>query len=307
MNTAQFVLDGVRETAAFVGEPGDALFGYLHEPCDPPSGLVVVCSSIGAEWKHNYRREVLLGRALAQAGVATVRFHYLGVGNSDDGTADFDRMVRDAATVERWALERCGPVPVAYFGAKFGAIVAAGAAAGRPGAPLAAWGCALGGEQYFRELFRVGQVGRVAAEGSLLDEAQAGPRDLLDRAQPADLLGYTVEPAFYTSVLERSLEGELAGAPRRVCLFEIGEPRAALAGIATRLAGRGVRLEVRAVPAQQSWWLHDKDWTADERRESVVGLNEETVRWLLAELALPTAPPPNGRSSSTPADTPSSA
>jgi hypothetical protein len=303
VNSARLVLDGVRETAAFVGEPGEAVFAYLHEPADPPASLVVMCSSIGAEWKHNYRREVLLGRALARAGAATVRFHYLGTGNSDDGVADFDRMVRDAAAAERWALERCGAVPVAYFGAKFGAVVAAAAAAGRPGAPLAAWGAALGGAEYFRELFRVGQVGRVAAEGSRLDGAEAGPGALLDRAQPADLLGYTVEPAFYASVLERSLERELAAAPRAVRLFEIGAPRAALTGAAARLAGHGVRLEVRPVAAQQSWWLHDKDWTADERRESVVGLIEETLRWLLAELP---APGPNGRSSSTPEATPSS-
>jgi len=64
-----------------------------------------------------------------------------------------------------------------------------------------------------------------------------------------------------------------------------------------------VRLEVRPVPVQQSWWLHDKDWTAEERRESVVELIEETLRWLLAELSVPGS---SGRSSSTSAETPSS-
>ncbi|PCG84221.1 hypothetical protein CIB93_20620 [Streptomyces sp. WZ.A104] len=296
--------DGTRETAAFLGTPGEAVFACLHEPSEPPTALVVVCSSIGAEWKHNYRREVLLGRALARAGVATVRFHYTGVGNSDDGTADFDRMVLDAALIERWALERCGTVPVAYFGAKFGALVAAAAAARRPGAPLAAWGAALDGASYFRELFRVERVGRVAAAGSRLDGEALGPRESLERGLPADLLGYTVEPAFYDSALTRSLERELAAAPRVARLFEIGEPRAALADVAARLAAHEVRVEIGTVPAQQNWWLHDKDWTADERRDSVIGLIEETLQWLLSEVPAPSTRHP---SSSRPGTTRSSA
>ncbi len=57
-----------REIPAFLNDRGDAVFACLHAPQGTVSGLVVICSSIGAEWKYNYRREVILGGCCPRPG-----------------------------------------------------------------------------------------------------------------------------------------------------------------------------------------------------------------------------------------------
>ena len=83
----ELVIDGCCERPAFVGPTGGAVFACLHLPSKPARRMVLLCSSVAAEWKFNYRREVLLARRLATLGVAAVRLHYLGTGHSDDGDA----------------------------------------------------------------------------------------------------------------------------------------------------------------------------------------------------------------------------
>src|SRR5579864_3975497 len=74
---------GCRQRVGFVGAAGQRLFATLHLPAGTPSSGVVICSPLFVEAERNYRREVLLGRCLAEHGVACVRFHYRGTGNSD--------------------------------------------------------------------------------------------------------------------------------------------------------------------------------------------------------------------------------
>ncbi|MGK5627800.1 hypothetical protein [Streptomyces sp. URMC 123] len=271
-------LNGTIETPAFLGERGASIFACLHRPAGEPSGLVVICSSIGAEWKYNYRREVLLARLAAERGLAAVRFHYLGVGHSDDGEEGFDRMVADARLAERWALDASGARDSVFFGTKFGALVAA--AAGRPGArPLAVWGAPRSGADYFRTLLRVGQAGRLAAGITGSDD----PRSALESGAPADIVGYTVHPALYASALELSFDGELGAEPRKLRLVEIaaGErARRALERRGEELRGRGFAVSTACLEEDGSWWLHNPRWEPEEGRPSVRSLVEETVTWL---------------------------
>ncbi len=81
------VATGITEAAEFFGPPGERMLGLAHLPTSAASG-VLVCSSIQAEFAKNYRREVLLARALARQGRAVGRFHYRGTGNSDGDSLD---------------------------------------------------------------------------------------------------------------------------------------------------------------------------------------------------------------------------
>ncbi|MEU6073974.1 hypothetical protein [Micromonospora sp. NPDC047074] len=273
--------DGTEEIPRFLGAPGAALFGCLHRPAGVARSLVVLCSSIGAEWKYNYRREVLLARRLAERGVAAVRFHYLGSGNSDDGSPDFAALVAQARQVEAWGRAESGATRVGYFGARFGALVAAAASADTD-MPLTAWGAPGTGAGYFRELLRIERVGRLAEGSAAFAEAEE-PRVRLARGEPADVVGYPLPPELYDSA-QSLVFTELAGtAPRDVCLVEIGGDGSARRA-AESLTERGLRVHASRLVEDRSWWLHDADWRPDETRQTVRNMIEETVDWFLTVL-----------------------
>ena len=280
------VVDGTRHLPALLGERGAARFACLHLPTVPRErgaarAVVVLCSSIGAEWKYNYRREVLLARMLAHGGIAAVRFHYLGTGHSDDGVADFGGMVADARAAESWAHTVTGTSASLFFGAKFGALVAA--AAGRPSAaPVVVWGAPATGADYFRELFRLERAGRLGSGLDASPEPADSPRLRLARGEPADVLGYTVPAELYASARNVTFEDALGSPPRTVRLIEVSTERAAQRALGRRvdrLAARGFRVSSSRIAEDRSWWLHDADWRPDEERESVRSLLVDTVRW----------------------------
>jgi alpha/beta superfamily hydrolase len=275
--TTELRLGGTVERPVFLGEAGEAVFACLHAPEGAARGLVVLCSSIGAEWKYDYRREVLLARRLAAGGLAAVRFHYLGTGNSDDGHLDFPRMVHDARLAERWAAEETGVGATAYFGAKLGAFVAAAAG---PRLPLVAWSAPPTGAAYFRELFRVAQVSLLAAGGT-----GDGPRADLAAGRAADVAGYTLPPALYDSVAGLSFAAELGAPPRPVHLVDFAADdhgRRLLATQAAALADAGFAVSSACFDGDSSWWLDNADWAAEEDRESVRALLDATASWLAA-------------------------
>jgi hypothetical protein len=290
--TTELHLDGTVERPVFLGEPGSALFACLHRPAGAARGLVVLCSSIGAEWKYNYRREVLLARMLAAGGVAAVRFHYLGTGNSDDdssddssddtgaGGLDFPRMVHDARLAARWAAGETGIGATAWFGAKLGAFVAA--EAGR-GLPLIVWGAPVTGAAYFRELFRVAQVSLLAA-----GDTGAGPREDLAEGRSADVAGYTLPATLYDSVRGLSFADGLGAPPRPVRLVDFAADafsRRRLTTQAADLAAAGFDASSACFDGDSSWWLDHAGWAAEEGRAAVRALLADTASWLVATAA----------------------
>jgi alpha/beta superfamily hydrolase len=278
-------IDGCKERPAFVGPTGGAVFTCLHLPSQLARGLVVLCSSIGDEWKFNYRREILLARHLTKLGVAAVRLHYLGTGHSDDGEITFEGMVDDVDLVRDWACRQAGVEQVAYFGSRFGALVAA--AAGRDTrSPLACWNAPENGAAYFREIFRILRIGHLLRSGTL-DNMQA-PEDVLCSGQSLDVLGYTLDSALYMSSRTMSFAVELGPPPRRVKLVEIGDANHTqqAAGHAVSLGKQGLDVAASMVEEGRSWWFHgwfhDTDWRAEEHREAVGSLIQETAAWLAA-------------------------
>ncbi|WP_375488562.1 hypothetical protein [uncultured Mycobacterium sp.] len=248
-------------------------------PGRPARRMVVLCSSIGAEWKYNYRREVLLARRLAKLRVAAVRLHYLGTGHSDDGEVTFRGMVDDVEHVRDWARRQADVEQVVYFGSRLGALVAA--AAGRETrSPLACWNAPATGAAYFKELFRILRVGRLAGSGRA-DETPA-PQDLLCSGHSLDILGYTLGSALYLSARTICFAVELGPHTRTVKMVEIGDTRHTqqAAGHAMSLRERGFDVTTSVVGDERSWWFDDADWGADEHRGAVGRLVEETAVWL---------------------------
>jgi hypothetical protein len=211
---------GVGEGAGFLGSPPGQLFAALHEPATPARAAIVVCPSILADQVVNYRREVLLARALASLGVAAVRFHYGGTGTSQGEPAaiTFETLVEDARTAAALATSIGGRV--AFLGTRVGALVAA--AAGRDAdAPLVLWEPAADGAGYWREAFRAQRVRDLTRTG------RPGPDPVLALKSVGwtDLLGHRVHSALYRSLRPRTLAAELGAGRRVLALDAAADPR----------------------------------------------------------------------------------
>ncbi len=272
----------VEEVPCFLDAGSFTLFACLHRPCVPTDRLVVICSSIGAEWKYNYRREVMLARALAEQGVAAARFHYHGTGHSDDGEPDFARLVDDALAVQHWAARQVGGARTAYFGARFGAFVAA--VAGRPArSPTLTWGAPATAAQYFRELFRADRVARLSMNGSGPSQDDADARADLARGRAADVLGYTLAAPLYHSASSLVFEQALGTAPRQVKLVAVSsapDQSRSIEQLAATLRDRSFQVSTAVLGNDGSWWLHSPDWQPEETRQTVTPLVTDTADWL---------------------------
>jgi pimeloyl-ACP methyl ester carboxylesterase len=115
------------------------VFTYLHLAGFPAAR----CSSalLAREFAHNYRREVLLARALAVAGQAVLRFHYRHTGNSDGDGVDltFDSMREDALGAIDALRSQAPKGPLTILGTRWGSLIAAAAAAHHPDAAVVLW------------------------------------------------------------------------------------------------------------------------------------------------------------------------
>lgn len=232
----------IEDRVGYTGRPPHRLFVVVHAPCATPAATLVVCSPILADHAADYRREVLLGRALAALGVAVVRFHYRGWGNSegDVSLTTFETLVEDANTAARDAPAG----RLAFLGTRVGALVAAAAARRHPAAGLVL--CEpVDGAAYWGEALRARRIRGMTGSG---DGTAPSVEMELDRSGWFDLLGYRVDRAFYDSVRSRTLAAELGGNP------------------VLRLDGPGTR---------RRWWFNTEPATGD-----VAAAAERVGAWL---------------------------
>lgn len=273
----------------FLDSGPDRMIGFLHTPLDRPRGGVVLCSSLHAELMGNYRKEVLLAERLAELGLAVQRFHYRGTGNSGGSDADvtLDSMQDDARTWCEHLVEKTSVPEVGYFGVRFGALAAAGAANGTPGGPVALWEPVLDPEAYFREVFRSQLMRQLKAGKS----AQPGARSIdqeLANAGVADVLGYSIHETLYKSANGRRLVDELGANPRPALLVQIAREQELSKELATLAAGWGQQgwgVQTDVVVHEPAWWFVGENWKAEELREETTTLVETTAGWMASQMA----------------------
>jgi hypothetical protein len=277
---------GIRETVSFLDTEEGKMFSCLHSPLGEAIGGLLICPSIHAEFLRNYRREVLVARAMAVAGVTVQRFHYLGTGNSDGEESEltFNTMVRDAVTAANRLKEACGISRLGFLGARFGGLIGASAAARFPGAPLILWQPALLGESYLNEVLRYGAIRslRISAESG---EASIPTTDELMTNGVIDILGYPIRAALHDSARERNLEEELGNDARALLILQLNR-RKELASewlnIKERLTQKGFRVQASVIQDTKGWWFDEGTWEAEERRAGTVAAVELSSQWLLA-------------------------
>ncbi len=137
------------------GPEDRALFGWLHRPADGTArGGVVLCQPLGIEAICTYYSYRLLAEALADRGLAVLRFDYDGTGDSCGHETDPDRVVEWRASVAAATdvLLATGVTRLGLVGVRMGGLFAAHEAVRRHGVEaLVLWDSCLSGSAFLRE------------------------------------------------------------------------------------------------------------------------------------------------------------
>jgi len=107
--------------------------GTFDAPTQPGAVGVVLCPGLLNDACTAYRSFRLIAAALAAAGYPALRFDYPGTGNAPD-TTEPDHLavwLRSVADAVDWLRDHAGVRDVVLIGFRFGALLAAAAAAGR--------------------------------------------------------------------------------------------------------------------------------------------------------------------------------
>src|SRR5262249_11701387 len=144
------------ERVSFIDRDGEGMFTCLYLPSGPARAGVVICPPLDAEMTRTYRREVLAARALARAGIAVLRFHYVGTGNTagDGAEVTLAAMREDAVHAARTLMEEANTEALMFLGVRWGALVATFAAQSFGGRPVGLWEPVIDPTAYFRNILR---------------------------------------------------------------------------------------------------------------------------------------------------------
>lgn len=114
----------------YFGPAGAECFGWLHAPrAEVRSGMgLVICSPFGHEDRAAHRGLRQLAIVAADAGIATLRFDYLGTGDSAGADTEHDHpsaWVRSVHAAIDALRARSGVARICLLGARLGALAAA--------------------------------------------------------------------------------------------------------------------------------------------------------------------------------------
>jgi pimeloyl-ACP methyl ester carboxylesterase len=243
----------------YFGGPARSLFGVLHEPPSAagPPRVLVLCAPLWREGIRAHRVLRQLGVRLAKLGLSVLRFDYTGAGDSAGDTEDGDvaTWLGDIAAAVDEAKRTKGVVRVTLLGLRFGATLAALAAAARGDVErLVLWEPVREGRRYLAEGF---------AEQAAWRERYATWRRLR-RSEVVDggdeILGYRVTRAMRASIAEVDLARLPRTAPH-VLLIERTAPDAT-GGLPVVLVGGGARVQHEVLDEAEIWKQHPTEGMA---------------------------------------------
>jgi pimeloyl-ACP methyl ester carboxylesterase len=236
----------------YFGRSDQPLFGVCH-PADgaaPRRGAAILCYPFGAEYSRSHRAFRELGHQLAAVGFQAFRFDFLGTGDSagaaDQGTVE--QWLEDVGSAIDEAKETAGGSRVSLVGLRFGATLAALAAAKRRDVDKAVlWDPVVAGPQYLAEL-----VERHAA----LVASRPRPKGYEQPDPATEVLGFPL-----TLALRQGIEAvdllALSAAPAPQVAVISSENDALTLALCARLQKNGAVVEHEHQPGPKVWLRQD--------------------------------------------------
>jgi dienelactone hydrolase len=180
----------IRRTAFHFESQGRPLLAWLHEPTGTRAERgVVFCPAIGCEQVHSYRSVRRACDALAEAGVAALRFDYLGTGDSagDETEWRFAIWLANVRDAIGWLERHLGSERIDLIGLRIGATLALKIAEERPVEKLVLWAPVVKGKRFVREMRMLsasveGATDQVEAAGFLYVPELLSELDAIDAA-----------------------------------------------------------------------------------------------------------------------------
>lgn len=236
-------------TPFFFGEPGKRLFGGYHAP--HPRLMrdcgIVLCYPMGQEYVRSYRAFRQLASLLAEAGFHSLRFDFLGCGDSmgDAEVMDLGQWRRDIASAIAELRSRTGLARICLIGLRLGGTLATLVGADRPDVDgLVLWDPVIDGRAYLGQL-RAWHRRRIQ---SFPVQLKRRPED----GAPEEVLGFPL-----TAELQNGLAGidlmAIGARPAGKALIVESQQEAAVAPFAAHLAALGTQVEHRFLPTPMIW------------------------------------------------------
>jgi len=196
----------VREHPLYFGEPGQRLFGVLHQPAagaDRKDAGWLFCSAFAEERNQSHRHMVEWARVLCREGFWVLRFDYRGYGDSDGLFEQFtiDDYLADIRTAIA-ELERRAGVPCrGLCGLRLGATLAALTAPSLADAPmLILWEPVISGADYVDELLRLVMAKQMKESGGAPKTRDQLKQDILSGGE-VDVFGHVITEPIFKSLL----------------------------------------------------------------------------------------------------------
>lgn len=267
---------GIEERACFLPFDGGAVMVHTHRPPSPSHLGVVICSPTDRQHMRNYRRDALIGRSLARAGIAAVRFDYRGTGNSDflQEPRSLETMEADVMHVAEWFEAASGVSQLGFVAEGLSSLPVARVSQRYPLGPVALVEPVASPRRFYRHLQRTRLVAE-ARDGGAEWPLQRNLAATLEVDGWADILGYRLDASAYRSAVQRDLISDFGTAERRVLVVQLDkrdEIREELAEVVARLAALGFATDSAVIKMEHAWW-HIPDWEpdiADEENERLV-------------------------------------
>jgi hypothetical protein len=183
-----------------------------------------------------------------------------------------DAVVSTGRIVSRSRAERVG-----FFGATFGALIAANVAERFDGAPIALWDPAFEGRLYFRDLTRAQRI------LAMKQGRRSGPSPTVPNGPLIPAVGHSIGRELYESALSHSLVDDVGDVPRPILLLMFGERRAGSPSehIAQSWRGRGFAVHDRYIAGREAWWFTAGSEVEAETRDDALTV---TAQWLVDAL-----------------------
>ncbi len=271
------------------------MYGYLSLPSQGghPQQGVVLCNPFGQEAVRSHRMYRVLSERLARAGVACLRFDYLGTGDSDgdEEQVTLTSCVENTLRADQELRRVTGCTHVSWLGLRFGATVAAYASISAQHKPdrLFLWDPVEDGATWVAQLKREHELALLALDFwrpgghlKLALHAPARPKllgqgDMTSTQEVAifESQGFLVNEQLHQEIRTIKRESYEAVRCSRLIVIAAGEgQRKSLAGLEN--ARRILSYEMTQVAPSQ--------WNSDEAISAAIVPND-VISLVLAEMA----------------------